>query len=43
MAMAADYVIVGTYEIVHTGTLDPNQVKTSGIFVDAVVGGEKTW
>ena len=43
MATAADYVIVGTYEIVHTGTLDPNQVRTSGIFVDAVVGGEKTW
>ena len=43
MATAADYVIVVTYEIVHTGTLDPNQVSTSGIFVDAVVGGEKTW
>ena len=43
MATAADYVIVGTCEIVETGSIDPNQVVTSGIFVDAIVGGEKPW
>ena len=43
MATAADYVIVGTCEIVQVGDIDPNQVVTSGIFVNAVVGGEKPW
>lgn len=43
MAMAADYVIVGACEVVPTGTIDPNHVRTSGILVDAVVGGEKPW
>ncbi len=43
MATAAEYVIVGTCEIVKTGELDPNNVMTSGIFVDAIVGGEKPW
>ena len=40
MAMAADYVIVGTEKIVEVGELDPDSVVTPGILVDAVVGGE---
>lgn len=43
MAAAADYVIVGACEIVEIGGIDPNNVVTSGIFVDAIVGGEKPW
>ena len=43
MATAADNVIVGTCEIVEVGEIDPNHVVTSGIFVDAIVGGEKPW
>jgi acetate CoA/acetoacetate CoA-transferase alpha subunit len=43
MAMAADYVIAGACEIVETGQLDPNIIHLSGIFVDAIVGGEKPW
>ncbi|HYE69511.1 MAG TPA: CoA transferase subunit A, partial [Anaerovoracaceae bacterium] len=43
MATAADYVIVGACEIVEVGEIDPNNVATSGIFVDAIVGGEKPW
>jgi len=43
MAAAADYVIVGACEIVEIGQIDPNNVVTSGIFVDAIVGGEKPW
>lgn len=43
MATAADYVIVGTCEIVEAGEIDPNHIVTSGIFVDAIVGGEKPW
>ncbi|MBQ4649742.1 MAG: CoA transferase subunit A [Firmicutes bacterium] len=43
MAMAADTVIVGAVEVVETGTMNPDNVRTSGIFVDAVVGGEKPW
>jgi acetate CoA/acetoacetate CoA-transferase alpha subunit len=43
MATAAEYVIVGACEIVETGEIDPNTVVTSGIFVDAIVGGEKPW
>mgnify|MGYP001007250962 CR=1 FL=1 len=43
MATAADYVIVGTCEIVEVGAIDPNHVMTSGIFVGAIVGGEKPW
>lgn len=43
MAMAADHVIVGTCEIVEIGSIDPNNVMTSGIFVDTIVGGEKQW
>lgn len=43
MAMAADYVIAGACEIVETGQIDPNDVHLSGIFVDAIVGGETPW
>lgn len=43
MATAAEYVIVGTCKIVEVGEIDPNTVVTSGIFVDAIVGGEKPW
>lgn len=43
MAAAADYVIVGACEVVEVGEIDPNNVVTSGIFVDAIVGGEKQW
>lgn len=43
MATAADYVIVGACEIVEIGGIHPNNVVTSGIFVDAIVGGEKPW
>jgi acetate CoA/acetoacetate CoA-transferase alpha subunit len=41
MATAADYVIAGACEIVETGSIDPNMIHVSGIFVDAIVGGEK--
>lgn len=43
MAAAADYVIVGTCDIVEIGAIDPNHIVTSGIFIDAIVGGEKPW
>ncbi|NCB42189.1 MAG: CoA transferase subunit A [Clostridia bacterium] len=43
MATAANYVIVGACEIVEIGEIAPNNVVTSGIFVDAIVGGEKPW
>ena len=43
MATAAKYVIVGTCKIVEIGEIDPNNVVTSGIFVDTIVGGEKPW
>ena len=43
MATAAEHVIVGTCEIVEIGEIDPNNVMTSGIFIDAIVGGEKPW
>lgn len=43
MATAADHVIVGACEIVEIGEIHPNNVVTSGIFVDAIVGGEKPW
>jgi acetate CoA/acetoacetate CoA-transferase alpha subunit len=43
MAAAAEYVIVGACEIVEVGEIDPNNVVTSGIYVDAIVGGEKPW
>ena len=43
MATAADHVIVGACEVVEVGEIDPNNVVTSGIFVDSIVGGEKSW
>jgi len=43
MATAADYVIMGSCQVVEIGEIDPNNVKTSGIFVDVIVGGEKQW
>jgi acetate CoA/acetoacetate CoA-transferase alpha subunit len=43
MATDADYVIAGACEIVETGDIDPNMIHLSGIFVDAIVGGEKPW
>ncbi len=43
MAAAADEVIVGTCEVVEMGDIDPNNIVTSGIFVDSIVGGEKQW
>jgi acetate CoA/acetoacetate CoA-transferase alpha subunit len=43
MATAADYVIAGACEIVETGGIDPNNIHVSGIFIDAIVGGEKPW
>jgi len=43
MATAADHVIVGACEIVEVGEIHPNNVVTTGIFVDTIVGGEKPW
>jgi acetate CoA/acetoacetate CoA-transferase alpha subunit len=43
MATAADYVIAGACEIVEIGSIDPNVIHVSGIFVNAIVGGEKPW
>ena len=43
MATAADYVIAGVCEIVEVGEIDPNTVHVSGIFIDAIVGGEEPW
>jgi len=41
MAAAADYVIAGACRIVDKGGIDPDTVHISGIFIDAIVGGEK--
>jgi len=41
MATAADYVIAGACKIVETGCLDPEAIHISGIFIDAITGGEK--
>ncbi len=41
MATAADYVIAEVEELVDLGQLDPNQVHTPGIFVDAIFEGPK--
>lgn len=40
MAGAADHVIVGACKIVEVGEIDPTTVVTTGIFVNAIVGGE---
>jgi 3-oxoacid CoA-transferase subunit A len=39
MATAADYVIAEVEEFVDVGQLDPNQVHTPGIFVNAILQG----
>jgi len=41
MATAADYVIAEVEELVDLGKLDPNQIHTPGIFVDAIFQGPK--
>ncbi len=41
MATAADYVIAEVEELAELGQLDPNQVHTPGIFVDAIFHGQK--
>lgn len=41
MATAADTVIVQAEKIVEVGEIDPEQVMTSGIFVNYIVGGDK--
>jgi len=41
MAMAADHVIAGACDIVQPGDIDPDAIHISGIFIDAIVGGEK--
>ncbi|MGB2899970.1 MAG: CoA transferase subunit A [Candidatus Acidiferrum sp.] len=41
MATAADYVIAEVEELVDLGQLDPNQVHTPGIFVNAIFQGPK--
>jgi 3-oxoacid CoA-transferase subunit A len=40
MATAADYVIAEVEEIVELGALDPNNIHTPGIFVDAIIQGD---
>jgi len=39
MATAADYVIAEVEELVELGEIDPNQVHTPGIYVDAIFQG----
>src|SRR2546427_9874642 len=41
MATAADYVIAEVEELVELGQLDPNQVHTPGIFIDAIFRSEE--
>jgi 3-oxoacid CoA-transferase subunit A len=41
MATAADYVIAEVEQLVELGQLDPNQIHTPGIFVDAIFQGPK--
>lgn len=41
MAMACDYVIVEAEYIEDVGSIDPNHVMLTGIFVDAVVQGKR--
>lgn len=42
VAMAADYVVAETEELVDTGALNPDEIVIPGVFVDAVVGAEVT-
>ena len=39
MATAADYVVAEVEELVELGALDPDQVHTPGIFVNAIIQG----
>jgi 3-oxoacid CoA-transferase subunit A len=39
IATAADYVVAEVEEIVELGTLEPNNIHTPGIFVDAIIQG----
>jgi len=41
MAAAADHVIAEVEELIELGKLDPNQVHTPGIFIDAIFQGPK--
>jgi 3-oxoacid CoA-transferase subunit A len=41
MATAADYVVAEVEEFVELGQLPPDQIHTPGIFVDAILQGEK--
>jgi acetate CoA/acetoacetate CoA-transferase alpha subunit len=41
MATAADYVIAGACRIVQPGDIDPEAIHISGIFIDAIAGGER--
>jgi len=41
MATAADYVIAEVEELVDRGQIDPDQVHTPGIYVDAIFQGER--
>jgi len=41
MATAADYVIAEAEELVELGQLPPDQIHTPGIFVDAILQGQK--
>ncbi len=43
MAGAAEHVIVAAHTVVEVGELNPNDIRTSGIFVDSIVEGEKKW
>lgn len=43
MASAADYVVVSACKMVKRGEIDPHLVMTPGIFIDAIVEGEKEW
>jgi 3-oxoacid CoA-transferase subunit A len=40
MATAADYVIAEVEELAELGKLDPDQIHTPGIFIDAIFQGE---
>ena len=42
MATAADCVIAGACKIVEKGCLDPEAINISGIFINAIAGGEKS-
>ena len=41
MATAADFVIAEVEQLVEIGQLDPDQVHTPGIFVDAIFQGPR--